>query len=65
MNPDLRAIIPEWEMHYLVYTLDKVFYPRGDPEDIRKRLFGEHFGPSPWFSKNNKRNLGESIIDSM
>jgi len=48
-NMDLGSVLYEWEKHYLVYTLDKVFYPRGDPEDIRQRLFGEHFEqPSPY-----------------
>ena len=47
-NADLGTMIHEWEKHYLVYTLDKAFYPRGDPEVIRSRLFGEGFGPSPY-----------------
>jgi hypothetical protein len=62
-NVDLGSVLYEWEKHYLVYTLDKVFYPRGDPEDIRQRLFGDHFDqPSPYAYPKITNEIWERVL---
>ena len=61
-NMDLGSGLNWRDEHCLIYTLDKLFYPRGDPEVIRERLFGGEPGPSHYAFPKTTNKIWERVV---